>query len=112
MEDYKNPKISDAEYDFIYTIKNRLAALPISYQSHHVKGHQDDVFPKKDLDHWSLLNIEIDRLAKSVVNRWTENLSHQVIEGEPWSVWSNEVKQVNGLDAKLYEIMHSKIAEE
>jgi hypothetical protein len=112
MEDYKNPKISDAEYDLIYAIKNQIAPLPISHQTHHVKGHQDEVLPTTGLDRWSLLNIEMDRLAKSVVTSWTENLSHQEIEGEPWSVWINEIKLVNELEAKLYEIMYSKTAEE
>jgi len=107
LEASRKPKIIDAEFDLIYAIKNRVGALPISILYHHVKGHQDAVRSVEVLDRWSLLNIEMDSMAKSVVTRWTENHNLQHIEGEPWSVWSDALKLVNDLDSKLYDIMHS-----
>ena len=77
-----------------------------------MKGHQDKDLPEKDLDRWSLLNIEVDKLAKSVVNSWVENLENQQVEGEPWAIWSNAVKLINDFDSKLYEILQSKSIEE
>jgi hypothetical protein len=112
LEEFRSPKISDAEHDLIYTIKHGITSLPISYQIHHVKGHQDDVLPQKDLDRWSLLNIEKDKLVKSAVNNWAESQYNQQIDGEPSPVWSNDVKLANDLDSKLYEIFHFKVMEE
>jgi hypothetical protein len=109
MDVWRTPKITDAEFDLIYAIKNRLSILPISVASHHLKGHQDATMPMKDLDHWSLLNIEMDRVAKEALPGWTESLFLQRIEGKPWSVWYNETKIVNDLDSKLYDIMHAQV---
>jgi hypothetical protein len=106
------PQLSAAEHDFLYAIRRILSALPISYELHHVKGHQDEERPKEDLDRWSILNIEMDTIAKSVLHRWSEALEHQQIEGEPWAVWSNNIKIINDFDARLYEIFHSKQIEE
>jgi hypothetical protein len=109
---YKPPKISEAEHDFLYTIWKVIAALPISYELHHVKGHQDEAQPTEELDQWSLLNIEMDTVAKTVLNSWSEDLDNQQIEGKPWAVWSNNAKLINNLDSRLYEIFNSKQIEE
>jgi hypothetical protein len=112
LDTSRSQKISDAEHDLIYAMKNQLASIPISYQSHHVKGHQDEVRPKAALDRWSLLNIEMDNLAKSLVDGWVDSLGNQQIAGEPWVLWSNDVKLINDMGSKLYEILHSKAIEE
>jgi hypothetical protein len=112
LEESRSQKNSDAEHDLIYAIKNRLASIPISYQIHHVKGHQDEVQPKADLDRWSLLIIEMGSLAKFLVDGWVENLGNQQIDREPWAIWSNAVKLKNDIDSKLYEILHYKAIEE
>lgn len=51
-------------------------------------------------------------MVKSVVNNWAQSQDNQVIDGEAWSVWSNDIKLVSNLDSKLYEIFHSKVIEE
>ncbi len=83
LEEFNPSKISDAEHGLIYAVKNRIASIPMSHQIHYIKGHQDEVRPKKDLDQWSLLNSEMDNLAISLVNSWAEILDNQQIEGEP-----------------------------
>jgi hypothetical protein len=107
IADFTHPNIYNAEADLIYAIKNQISALPISIEFHHVKGHQDEMMAQEDLDRWSLLNIKMDRVAKSVLPGWVENMSHQQIAGEPWSIWRGETKLVNDLDKKLYEIGHA-----
>jgi hypothetical protein len=107
LEDLNAPRISKAEHDLLYAIKKKLSGLPINYQLHHVKGHKDDVRPAEELDRWSLLNIEMDNLAKSMLQHWSENPLCQQIEGEPWSVWSQGWKLINDLDSTIYEAAHS-----
>ncbi len=109
LDDLKRPKITSAEHDLLYAIKKKLSSLPIVYWMHHVKGHQDDMLPKEDLDRWSLLNIEMDSLAKSIVQNWTENESGQTIEGEPWSIWMNGLKIINDMEERIYASVHTKL---
>jgi hypothetical protein len=101
------PSLSQAEYDFIYVIKQKLQMLPISYSVKHVKGHQDNGGPTKRLDRWSLLNIEMDALAKSILEQWQECPSSQLIDGEPWPVMQDGVKLVKDIDRNLYKIVHA-----
>ncbi len=59
LEEYTLPKISDAEYDLIYAIKNRISSLPISYQTHHVKRTsrwcppKDGSWPMEFAQYWN-----------------------------------------------------------
>lgn len=81
--------------------------LPIDTSIKHMKEHQDTTTDKDLLDHWSLLNIKIDRKVKEIVNQWEELKNHQSIYSEPCSLWHNEIKLVKSLQDTIYDIVHS-----
>jgi hypothetical protein len=106
FEDHKLPRLSKVDHDLLYAIKNKLSCLPNAFHHLHIKGHQDDKIPEGDLDRWSLLIIEMDALAKSAMQHWSETQSCQEIEGKPWSIWANGWKLIKNLNSKLYEVVH------
>ena len=55
-------------FDLVNSIRRILRRLPVTINGRHVKGHQDRDTPR-DLDHWALLNIEMDNLARSLAKR-------------------------------------------
>ncbi len=105
LDNYKPPRLTKAEFDLLYAIKKKLSDLPISYHLQHVKGHQDRHTSVDKLDRLSVLNIEMDSLAKSVLHQWAEH-TFQLIEGEPWPIIHKNLKVVKGIDSSLYAIVH------
>jgi hypothetical protein len=106
LDNYKPPRLTKAEFDLLYAIKKKLSDLPISYHLQHVKGHQDRYTSVDKLDRLSILNIEMDSLAKSVLHQWAAHTTLQPIEGEPWPIIHKNLKVVKGIDSSLYTIVH------
>ena len=76
-----------SDYDILWVIRKRLQTLPIHVNFRHVRGHQDNKKPVDCLDRWERLNVEMDALAKHALIHFSNHPTHNLIEGEPWSVW-------------------------
>jgi hypothetical protein len=50
------------QFDLLSATRAALRASPVKWTFYHVKGHQDKD-PEATLDHWALLNIQMDNLA-------------------------------------------------
>jgi len=102
-------KVEESSYDLIAAIQKLLSISTISWQHHHIKGHQDREQGIDTLDQWALLNIEADGLAKSFLTRAHEQTCHYLIPQEPWSLWHQNKKIAPKLDV-AYNLIHSRTA--
>lgn len=60
--------VQNPNYDFIAAIKYVWSHSPMLWKVHQVKGHQDDVTDISQLDRWSQLYVEVDKIAKDRLN--------------------------------------------
>jgi len=102
-------KVEESSYDLIMAIQKLLSVSTISWQHHHIKGHQDREQGINTLDKWALLNIEADGLAKSFLTRAHEQTCHYIIPQKPWSLWHQNKKIAPKLDV-LYDVIHARTA--
>jgi hypothetical protein len=86
------PAVTDPCYDLLSATFALLSDSKMCWVPLHVKGHQDDTLPSEELNHWSLLNIEMDANAKKMPKRTKVLPRHYTIPHEAWSVWLGDVK--------------------
>jgi hypothetical protein len=68
--------------------------LKVSLIYRHVEGHQREKYPDRPHDSWTLLNDDMDTLAKAywvLCRRWDTPVRQQIRQ-EEWSVWIGNEK--------------------
>ena len=60
----------EPSFDILRVIHHNIKTSPIKWERKHVKGHQDRETKLHDLDPWAQANVEADRLAENMRNRW------------------------------------------
>jgi hypothetical protein len=96
-------------FDLISAIRTALRHSPITWTFKHVKGHQDEDVDAT-LNHWALLNIQMDNLAKAY---WLKQctlpqLMSVPIEGAYWPVFINGMQIHSALRTTMYEEIYCK----
>ena len=81
--DYDLPKVDAPSYDLIRSIKSKLQSLPFTVTSRHIKGHQDKLAHRSQLDRWANLNIDMDTQAKAILAKAAQ--STQAFPNQPLS---------------------------
>ncbi len=105
-------RIEDADHDLLHAIRNLWAHSPLIWKFRHVKGHQDDTIPIKDLDRWASLNVEMDTRAKQHMVVARRSPRHYTIAEESWSLWMQGKKIVQDLSSTVYDLVHFEEARE
>jgi len=88
------PSPTTPHFDLITSIRNMIKESPIGWQWHHVEGHQDQK-ASADLDHWAVLNIQMDKKAKEYWKYLSKNGHHPTsatLPMEGWSMWRSHHK--------------------
>jgi hypothetical protein len=62
--DHQFDKPSQPHYDLLHSCRLLIEAIPATWHSRHVRGHQDDHKRYEDLDKWEQLSVDMDTLAK------------------------------------------------
>jgi hypothetical protein len=97
-------------FDIIAAIRHWKNKSPVSWNSQHVLGHQDDN-PWNMLDRNAFYNCEMDQLAKE---RWRKrqdegNPSNTLqISGEPWPIYLEGTKLSNNFQETVYDQISGK----
>ena len=105
-----HPSVKKPDYDLIYDIRQRMAALPITFLSRWIEGHQDDKNKDYDsMDLWTLLNIEMD--IDAGIHR--EAHAHEPTENIPFpnekvTIWIDDKKLAHFDKHELYTIVHGR----
>ena len=98
-----------SQFDLLSATRAALRKSPITWHFRHVKGHQDSD-PDTELDHWALLNVDMDSLAKMY---WLEQVALPQpaavpLTGEYWPVSINGRKVNSALRTTLYDEIYRK----
>ena len=59
---------SQADFDMLHDIREKIRRLPITIHWKWIEGHQDDHAQYSDLDEWAQANILVDNVAKAYWN--------------------------------------------
>jgi hypothetical protein len=70
LEYYFDPQ--QADFDILTSIQAQIRDSPISWKPRHILGHQDRHNPH-DIDHWAVLNIKMDSMAKAYWQEIAQN---------------------------------------
>lgn len=73
-------------YDLIMACRSLQLQSSWDINWHHVRGHQDAVRSASELDHWELLNIQMDLAAKAFHKETAGRSITPELHGEPWKV--------------------------
>jgi exonuclease III len=83
--------------DILTGIRFLLKASPLTWEFHHVRGHQDDHIGYSLLDRWAALNVDMDLLAKMYWHTLTDRQPSPTpfnltpFPGQ-WSIWYKEYR--------------------
>jgi hypothetical protein len=105
-------KTDGSQFDLLSATRAALKATSIQWKYRHIQGHKDDLIDVK-LDHWALLNIKMENLAKM---HWLEMLDQPLprnctFTDEHWPTFITGRKIYSRLHNSLYEeIYQSKMA--
>jgi hypothetical protein len=98
------------DHDLLFAIRHKLQQSKLRWNHTHVRGHQDDKKLEQDLNRLELLNIEMDKLAKSALKNMTDNPPMFDVVGSPWSIWIQETKIVKDIPSSIYNKVHGPMA--
>jgi hypothetical protein len=79
--------INDPCYDLLFVAQLLHRRSPLSWCTRHVKGHQDESLQMDTLDIYARLNIEMDTMAKSFLQRAKVTNRHFTTIHELWALW-------------------------
>jgi hypothetical protein len=79
-------------YDLLSTAQSLWKQSPLTWKTHHVKGHQDAHTTVEHLDIYSRLNVETDADARNFLQTARRTPRHFTTIGEPWSLWIDNQK--------------------
>jgi hypothetical protein len=101
---------SQAQFDLVHACRLLISDSPITWQAHHVKGHQDDHVAYTDLDRWGQLNVDMDTLAK---NHWKhindERRAHfSLPPTTEWSLWRNHHRITSWSETRGLELIYQR----
>ena len=111
------PSPKDLNFDLVvacWTLKN---AVPIRWNTEHIKGHQDKHRDINSLSRIARLNVEMDRTAKAywhhlvVHSRAMPSPDVHPIYGEEWQIWRGTQKIAHPAHKILYALIHDPITE-
>jgi hypothetical protein len=111
------PDPSMKNFDLVHAVWATIKESPIQWKGQHVKGHQDK--NKQKLTRLELLNIEMDKLAKTYWRHLYANPNaplHQPVArqiyNEGWSIWAGTEKIVNPHRRTLYQRLQDPITQQ
>jgi hypothetical protein len=87
-----NLEASDADFDMLCDIQEKLKLLPINVNFKWIKGHQDSGTPTQLLDVWAQRNILVDSMAKLHMQQSCDLEPNIRLKYEGWSVHIGSVK--------------------
>ncbi len=102
--------INDPCYDLLFIAQKLLRRSPLLWPTRHVKGHQDASKPQDTLDIYARLNIEMDTMAKSFLQKAKATIRHFTTIHEPWALWIDGCKVGQDIDNSVYDIAHAQDA--
>lgn len=103
---------NDTDLDYFSSIRARIKGSLINWTSEWVKGHQDNTKQLSSLTRMEILNIEMDKLAKTFWAKGSSNINFfpqydSLLCSEKWSFCLNGVKWPHANCRLLYNaIMH------
>ena len=102
-------KSSQKQFDLLSTIRTVSQSIKVSWEDHHVKGHEDDRRALNTLDWWELRNVECDGQARIFRLRLLDSqrlvASNRRFFSEPASLFIHGVKQSRVNPAAVMELV-------
>jgi len=100
-----------ADYNLLKDLRKKISQSPLTLTGRWVEGHQDDLLRFEEINRWSQLNVECDRLAKAYWNSCTTSNSwipNRGFANEGWSVWIDRKKLTRIDKHALYDHVFSR----
>jgi hypothetical protein len=97
---------SQADFDMLHDIREKLKRLPITVRWKWIEGHQDDHVDYEDLDDWAKANVLVDNVAKAYWNhvlQMGESPAAKPLGDEGWAIYVSGEKVGRFQKRKLYD---------
>jgi hypothetical protein len=96
--------LKDSSYDLLQTT--------IQWSAKHIKGHQDDSIPYKELDRPGQLNVIVDQIAKDFPAQAKQQPRHYDVCSPFWTLRINNIPIISDIENTLYDLVHRPIAKQ
>lgn len=100
---------SQADFDMLHDIREKIKRLPITVHWKWIEGHQDDHVHHDDLDEWAQANILVDNVAKAFWNNLLQTRqtpTATALGDEGWSLYVSDQKIGRFNKQKLYNAIY------
>jgi hypothetical protein len=104
--------LKDSSYDLLQAIRYELSHTTIQWSAKHIKGHQDDSIPYKELDRPGQLNVIVDQIAKDFPAQAKQQPRHYDVCSPSWELRINNIPIISDIENTLYDLVHQPIAKQ
>ncbi len=108
----KPAKLQDSCHDIIRALQHELTRTQMCWKGKHIKGHQDDSVPFKELDRPSQLNVIVDQMAKNHLSDTAMLYNDDTVRSTAWTIHVGSKVLIHDIDRTLYDLVHTPIVRE